>query len=247
MDDTRLYKLEDERLKEYELISKRNITENNTDLGYRTLNTRFLKMEEKILNKSDLQIKKEAHEQLKKDLEAAWQTNTAQKVAELETQAGHHISNKKKAYYERFSLQEMEAFIKNSERGGNSNEYNDVATDLELYNRVMTSSTDSNEGLTLLFRIQESCKEYLRTRKHPLSGTGRIRKAIIGAISDKVKAKLDQAQDDIKTSVQNTYTAFSKDRNDDPNGEIDETRQEHIEAAIKAHFDLIYHLSLIHI
>ena len=242
MDDMHLYKLEDEKLKEYELISHRHKDENKTDLGYRILNTRFRNAEQKGLNKSELQKKIEKHQTMKEKLEKAWQDNTGKKVAELQTRANKEVSNKHRAYYRSFSLKEMEVFIKNSERGGNSDEYNDVATDLELYNRV-TESSDRNEQLTLLFRIRESCQKYLRGHKHPLTGTGRIRKAIINSINDKVNAQLDESQIDMKTAAQTTYETFKENKiepGSDANGA--DQRKEHIESAIKAHFNLIYHV-----
>lgn len=243
MDDMHLYKkLEDEKLKEYELISHRNQDENKTDLGYRILHTRFRNAEQQDLNKSELQKKIEKYHTMKEKLEKAWHDDTGKKVAKLQTRANKEVSNKHRAYYRSFSLKEMEVFIKNSDRGGNSDEYNDVATDLELYNRV-TESSDRNEQLTLLFRIRESCQKYLRGHKHPLTGTGRIRKAIINSINDKVNARLDENQIEIKTDVQTTYETYKEDRFE-PGSDADGTDQKkkRIEAAIKAHFNLIYHV-----
>ena len=50
---------------------------------------------------------------------------------------GKNISRRQKEHYSGFSLQELEIVIKNNKYGSNSDLYNDVATDLELFNTLV--------------------------------------------------------------------------------------------------------------
>ena len=72
--DTRLFLQEDERLKNYELSSQRQIEKNKdeTELGYRDVNTRFLEMEKAAFKRDEWAQKEEEHKVRKQNLETAW-------------------------------------------------------------------------------------------------------------------------------------------------------------------------------
>ena len=228
MDDMQ-YKQEEQRLKAYEAVANREKTKDQTDLAYRDLNTRFLKMESKALKGDELSEKKKNHQEVKKRIEEAWHRNTANQAQELKKKAAAK-DNTEKEYYKLFSLQEMEQLIKNSDRGGNSDEYNNVATDLELYNRVVAQE-ESNESMTLLKRLKESCDTYLRTRKkRPWGTNGKIRRAMIEKISEKVNEKLQESFLKLQTDKSQSYEAFAEEKT-----------EQNVNNACKAHYDQIYH------
>ena len=223
------YRNEKQRLKEYELIKVEQGNEEENKLAYGELNTRFLDMERQYMKEDEFQKKKDSYKETKKNIEEMWHKNTSVKVKDLEKSVKKG-NKKEKEYYSVFSLEQLELFIKNSDRGGNSTEYNNVATDLELYNRVARLG-DVNESLTLLNRLKESCNTYLtdRRKKHR-STKGKIRRAIIEQISDKVNAILDENFTRIKTSAKKGAEAFSQEKT-----------EETVNTACKTHYDMIYH------
>lgn len=226
--DSMQYRQENQRLKEYESTSNRNKTEEQTELAYRDLNTRFLKMEDKALEGNALSQKKQNHQETKKRIEDAWHRSTETKVQELKKR-GATKDNTKKAYYQTFSLREMEHLIKNSDRGGNSDEYNNVATDLEMYNRVVEQE-GSNESVTLLRRLKESCDTYLRSRsKSPWSTSGKIRRAMIEQISETVNTQMEINISRIQTTKEQSYESYKS-----------EQTEQNVNQACKAHYDQIY-------
>ena len=223
------YSNEKQRLSEYELIKVEQGNEEENKLAYRELNTRFINMERQYLDKDEFQKKIDSYKETKKNIEDSWHKNTSVKVKALEKSVKGG-NKKKKEYYRNFSLEQIELFIKNSDRGGNSEEYNNVATDLELYNRVKRLG-DGNESLTLLKRLKESCDTYLSSRKKsPKTTNGKIRRAIIEQISDKVEAMLDENLNRIKTSAKDGLEAFSQEKT-----------EETVNTACKTHYDMIYH------
>ncbi|MBQ9871311.1 MAG: hypothetical protein IJM27_05205 [Eubacterium sp.] len=225
------FKQKEQRLKEYEHISNRNLQKDETQLGYRDMNARFLNAEKEALGKQEgvnLNKVMEAHEQKKKQIEAAWHANTTNAVKSLKKQAPKKGSEKNADYYAAYSLKDLEVFLKNSDRGGNSDEFNAVATDLELYNRVMDSA-DPIEGMGLLKLLKESCDEYLRTRKSPASTKGKVRKAIITQVSRKVETELERQRDEYQNMQKNTLKAMRE-----------ENSSENVTAAFKANYNLVY-------
>ena len=219
------------RLKEYEKISSRNMQKEDTQLGYRDMNTRFLNAEKQHLEKNDngnINQVMEAHRQKKMQIEAAWHKNTTGAVKDLKKRAPKKGSEKSAKFYEGYSLKDLETFLKNSDRGGNSDEYNAVATDLELYNR-MQGNTEAKEDMTRLTRLKESCDNYLHTRNNPVSSKGKIRKAIITQVSLKVNAELEKQRDEYFNMQKNTMKAMQE-----------EASAENVTAAFRAHHDMIY-------
>ena len=218
------------QLKEYEMISGRQ-KENDTRLAYRDMNIRFLSAEKEHLSdndKVDISRIEAAHKEKKLQFEAVWHKNTTQKVRELKQKAPKKGSEKTAEYYAGYQLKELEVFLKNNDRGGNSDEYNAVATDLELYNRVMESA-DAREGLELLLRLQESCNHYLSTRTKPFTSAGKIRRAIISQVSFKVEDALRLQRDDYLDKQKQTLASMREEVND-----------ETVSAAFKAHYNLVY-------
>ena len=228
--DTRLFLQEDERLKNYELSSQRQIEKNKdeTELGYRDVNTRFLELEKAAFKRDEWAQKEEEHKVRKQNLETAWHKSTTEKVADLSKRAATR-NKKEKAYYQNFSLAELEVFIKNSDRGGNSDTYNNVVSDLELYNRL-SKEVDPNESFTLLTRLAESCRTYLREHNKLIMWTskGKIRKAMIAQLTDKVNALLEARTSQLKTETQTSYDAFQKEKS-----------EENVNSAFNAHFNRI--------
>ena len=225
------FKQQERRLKEYEMISNRNREKQDTQLGYRDMNTRFLNAERQELEgKSIDEVGKvmEAHALKKKQIETAWHANTTNSMKELKKRAPKKGSEKTAEYYAGYSMKELEVFLKNNDRGGNSDEFNDVATDLELYNRVMDSA-DAREGMGLLLQLKESCSKYLTTRKSPVTSKGKIRRAIISQLSQKVNTELEKQRNDYLTAQKNTLAAMRE-----------ETNAENVNAAMKAHYELVF-------
>lgn len=213
-------------------MSHSSMQENETEIAYRDLNSRFDRAEINHFKKNEVNLtaRQKARMIKKEEIEKAWHKNTTAQKKKLEK--GKKGDAKEAKYYESFSLKELEIFIKNSDRGGNSQEYNDVATDLEVYNRVMSAEfADSNEGLTLLKRLQESCNHYLTTRKKTFwrSGTGKVRRAIIESISLKVNLSIEQQTAKIQEESVKAKNAYKEERTD-----------ESVEKAMKANYDLVY-------
>ena len=258
MDNKWLFKQEEMRQHQYQAAADRMGEQNDTEVAYSTLNSRYqnayenyrnddLKKQldkmsadpavsEKMQDKAEEEWKKtslkeaEQRREKKKQIENAWHRNTSAQKKELEKRKGKG-SPKEAAYYANYSLNELEIFIKNSDRGGNSQEYNDVATDLEAYNRMMArEGTDINEEILLLKRLQESCNTYLETRKRTFwrSGTGKIRRAIIESISLKVNEMYDRQTTKVMEDNQNAKSAYENEKSED-----------NINQALKMNYNLI--------
>ncbi len=226
---------EEQRVRALELLAEQQKQQQGeTDLAYRDMNSRFLNAESTALKKEnrdeELTQRQQEHEKRKKEIERAWHQNTAGEVAELRKKA-EKVSEKDAAYYQNFTLRELESFIKNSDRGGNSKEYNDVATDLEVFNRIAADkNADPNEQLPLLRRIQESCNTYLTTRKKTIwrTGTGKIRRAIIEQISLKVQESITMQETSFRENLKASMEAYQNEKTDKT-----------VTNAFKAHFDMV--------
>ena len=221
----------EQRLKEYEMVSNRNLQQDDTKLGYRDMNTRFLNAEmEHLSHRQDVDIDqvRQAHIEKKLAIESAWHRNTTESVKDLKKRAPKKGSEKEAKYYAGYGMKELEVFLKNSDRGGNSDEYNAVATDLELYNRVMDNS-DAVEGMGLLKRLKESCDNYLNTRKNPITSKGKVRKAIITTLSDKVNAELVRQRDEYQNAYKNSLEAMREEKS-----------SANVTAAFRSNYNMIY-------
>ena len=175
---------ESEKLNVYEL-NVNKAQEEATELSYRNMDLWFLDMEQTVYDPGEWATRKSAHLQRKKQIESAWHSKTAKRKKELDKAGKKEFSDKEKGYYDTFTLKDMEIFLKNSDMGGNSDEFNSVATDLELYN-VVKENGEANEAATLLARIKESCDRYISTRK-PLTSKGKRRKAMIQQVAVQIE------------------------------------------------------------
>lgn len=179
MADLTAYQKEETRRQSYEMTYR--VEKEDTDFAHRDANPRLLNMEQNHLADDMLREKKARYHDRRRAVERAWFEKAAISVGEVERRG----DEREKAYYQPFNLKEFEIFLKNSDRGGNSEQYNDVATELERYNRL-NEDAGENESAALRTSLRQSCDTYLSVRKSPFSTSGKIRKALVGALSDKV-------------------------------------------------------------
>ena len=204
------FKLEEHKLFQYEVASNKEITEDESKIAYRELNSRFWELEKQNIGQKAMDQRHADHARKKKAIETEWHNKTSLRVNAITQNA--RGSKSSKAYYNNFDLKQMEVLIKNSDRGGNSKEYNDVATDLELYNR-MSEKTDENELMTLLIRLQESAQKYVSERSGWRgSSKGRIRKAMISSLLDKVNLKVNTNREEFKSKANASYEAMAGEK-----------------------------------
>lgn len=228
MADENQYESQNKKLLQYEALADFDLKENQTELAYRDLNSGFFNLDKERHQGKELNDWKEAHKEKKREIERAWHLNSETDFRELSKKAGS-TNKKSRAYYRGYSLEELEVFIKNSDRGGNSDEYNSVATELELYNRVMQKG-NRLEGLAILMRLKTSTDAYISTRKSPNSTKGKIRKAIISVISEKASALIEQQKTEYKTKAETLLAEVQSS----------EATDEKVNEAFRAHYDLIY-------
>lgn len=180
-------------------------------LAYRELNTRYLSLEERAVDEEDWKDKKKTYETRKKAIEAHWVSRTIMNATSIFASAGK-VDWKDGESYIGFTLSQMEILLKNNERGGNSEEYNNVVTDLELYNAVFDSTKVSDEErMALLQRLSDSCDYYV-SKRHPITPKGKIRKAMIESLGAKVDGeiqKLLKAGVQLQSEDQDTVTTSS--------------------------------------
>lgn len=186
------YQEEQKKLERYETDYAKIRKEEDVDLGYRDMNSRFLNLEKQMMTAEEWRAKEAEHKERKKQIERAWQTKTDVSIYEQIARQGKY-KEKDAKYYAPFDLSVLEIFLKKSSRGKeNSDEYNSVVTDLELYN-LMVHKSAPKERVTLLENLQNSCATYI-SEKHPISGPGRKRKAMITQVAEQVNLLLADAQ-----------------------------------------------------
>ncbi len=214
------FKKEEHRLQEYEAFA-------GQDLAYRDLNTRFSDWEKMEYKDAELSARLKQHQENKLKIEEAWHQDTAEKAEEL-TKRENKAKKTEAAFYSGFTLAEMETLVKNSNRGGNSFEYNNVATDLELYNRIRGNGEEGEE-LTLLKNLKESSAFYLKTKsKSPWTTKGKVRRAMIQRIYDEASKTLE---DQLKSIREAREESLKKMRR--------EVVDQNVNEAFKAHFDMM--------
>ena len=225
----------------------------DVEMGYLDMNSRMLELEKsQQIYKDDAEKwkkREEEHDLKKKKIESKWHSMNPNRVLEITNKAKGDDKDAK--YYKDFSLSQLEILIKNSDRNEgkkknknkeedenkdkntiwNSNEFNDVATDLELLNRV---GEDWNvaERYQLLSRLSQTSKKYV-DKRHPLSKIGRRRKAMITALNTKVKSEMES----IMTKIKKASDSASEEIENIGN-EITQENQATLEKACKAKFDL---------
>ena len=235
-------------------------TASHTELAYRDLNSHYLELQQGALpfepgvQQKDLSARrslfKKDYERKKKAIEESWHTNTDVNAGTIMQRGVANTSSKEKAFYANFNAQEMEILIKNSDRGGNSEEYNDVATALELFNSVQHKLAPA-EQKRLLDRLKASCEHYLETRKNPFTTKGKIRKAIIGRINDIANEELSllstvsYARDEEELGQQETTFSIGIQQSDIAAAATSfrtfeqQPTQQNLEAALRDNFSLL--------
>ncbi len=243
-----LFQQEQARLRKYEIFVPGMMTESDTEVAYKELNSRYTKLQDSTGKISLHSMSKEMFQERKVEIEQEWVANAGIKTLDFKDRA--QGKNKKSVeYYSTFTMKEMELLLKSNDRGGNSTEYNDVVTDLELYNTVESSVTDTAEKVDLLKRIESSCNTYI-SKRHPITSSGKVRKAMIRRVAQQIReelAKYDttstqataQSQVGVQATastqvgltfdaVTATFTALQTDKS-----------QQALYTAAQAHFDLI--------
>ena len=227
-----LYQMEQKRIEVYQELESHSGLSRVDDLGYMDMNTRALNLEKSTMTEQEWQNRLEEHKTNKRSIEEQWRRRTAEKKAELSGRGNG--SPKSQAFYNDFSLKDMEIFMKNSYRGenkDNSDEYNSVVTDLELLNRAEETAME-NEKVSLMLRLQQSSKAYLKSHKRfPWSTEGKIRRAMIATVERKVTLLLNTSITEMNTSAKSGYDTFKKEKT-----------PENIEAATKAHFNYMFQI-----
>ena len=238
--------------KEIYAQEKRRVSEINTrlrqenpdnqfaELGYLDMHSRALNLEQQqeeyTLDAAKWEQRKNEHLERKKQIEDYWHTSTAEKKAQLAKRVTdsqqREKDNRRKAYYDSFSLKELEIFIKNSNINGNSDKFNDVATDLELYN-ASSEHLEAQEAFELLQRLEASCDTYIQSR-NPWSKEGKRRKAMIEQVRDKVRLEIETRKARLFTNSDETYAQINENAE-----HLDQVSLEHAEGAMKAKFDLL--------
>ena len=197
----------------YETVANQDLQADQSELAYRNLNSNFFNLEKStITDKNSLKAWETRHKEVKKAIEREWHQKAALKESELS-----RLSSKKdrtdKEFYDLFSLSDMEVFLKSSDRGGNSDDYNDVATGLELYNRL-SQKGETLDSLKHLKNLSKSCKSYVQKKK-PTFKSGKTRKAMISALLDKVNAEIQIKIGEYKTEKTKTFEKFQKEKNEE--------------------------------
>ena len=197
----------------YETVANQDLQADQSELAYRNLNSNFFNLEKStITDKNSLKAWETKHKEIKKAIEREWHQKAALKESDLLKQAKTRDRTDKK-FYESFTLSNMEVFLKSSDRGGNSDDYNDVATGLELYNRL-SQKGETLDSLMLLKNLSKSCESYVQKKK-PTFKSGKTRKAMISALLDKVKAEIQLKIGEYKTEKTKTFEKFRNEKTEE--------------------------------
>lgn len=223
---------ENSRMKNYNYLVKDALGEeeqnvNMEELSYTTLNSRYAGIQEGK-NKDTFAENKAKR---KSEIEKIWHTKTSEEAKQLTEKKGNRTDPD---YYSNYSLEQFEVLLKNNDRGGNSDLYNDVVTDLELYNKVKKSGS-REELITLSLRLEESCNNYLTKRK-PHFTSGKIRKAIIAKLKETLyTSKETMTTDKLKDKVQGDMQQFNGTSSTDSK----DIKITNLNNAMVSNFDLI--------
>lgn len=223
-----------EKLRVDSLNKQIGVNEENLGLGYLDMNSRMLQMEEHSMTDTkkwgELQAE---HKKRKERIEDYWHSSTADAMKSLQGKIpvddkGHAINSKRPEHYQNFSLKELEIVIKNNEYGKNSQEYNDVATDLELLN-ALEGKVEEGERMELLGRLSESCNKYLKSRSNPITPKGKRRRAMIEHLHSRIK----QEELAMREKTDAAYQVIDKAK------DVLEVPQETVEQATRGKFNLL--------
>lgn len=187
------------------LNEQMGVNDKNLGLGYLDMNSRMLQIEKASMkDKTQWSAREAEHKRRKAKIEDYWHSSTNNAMSRLQEKIptndkGEAISRKKQEHYTNFTLKELEIVMKNNKNGKNSQEYNDVATDLELLN-ALEGNVEVSERLELLERLSESCQKYISTR-NPFTPKGKWRRAMIEHLYSRIQAEKNM----IKQNTDNAY------------------------------------------
>ncbi len=197
----------------YETVANQDLQADQSELAYRNLNSNFFNLEKStITDKNSLKAWETKHKEIKEAIEREWHRKAAIKESDLLKKSTVRDRTDKR-FYGLFTLSEMEVFLKSSDRGGNSDDYNDVATGLELYNRL-SQKGETLDSLKILKNLSKSCESYVQKKK-PTFKSGKTRKAMISALLDKVNAEFQMKIGEYKTEKTKTFEKFQKEKNEE--------------------------------
>ena len=215
------------------LNKQMGVNAENLGLGYLDMNSRMLQMEEaSIQDKRQWSEREAEHKRRKERIENYWHSSTNDAMRSLQekipkNEKGEAISRKNPEHYKNFTLKELEIVMKNNEYGSNSQEYNDVATDLELLN-ALEGNVEENEKLELLGRLSESCQKYISTR-NPFTPKGKRRKAMIEHLYSRIQAE----ERKMKQNTDDAYKELNAAK------DLAEVPQETVEKVVRGKFALL--------
>ncbi|MBR4514257.1 MAG: hypothetical protein IKO61_05170 [Lachnospiraceae bacterium] len=186
----------------YDVQLKNSQLYGDSEFAYRDMNSRYIALEQAALQGDKRAEKLREHKQRKKEIEALWHSTATVKANTLLRRAEEDqdedpaevivTDKRKKEFYDRYSMEDMEVLLKGNVWGSNSQAYNDVVTDLELFNGLERGKKDTSE---VRKRLVESCEKYLH-KKHPITSKGKIRKAMIERVYEKFNISKSGAADE---------------------------------------------------
>ena len=263
------YRKENSRITKYEdmyqtLNSRKENAEFNAPpvLGYRHMNKRMLSMEQETMTPEDWETRHREHVERKLAIEAEWRSSNHDFYVQASREINQHPDPTAEGCYAQFDLAGLEKILKSHARKNiknkdkqNSDEYDSVVTDLELYN-MRKNTVDSQELFTLLNNLRESCGNYIHT-KNPWFRPGKIRLAIIRQLQNKVNVLLEDArtevnqrkekdqnhdllsEEDTRAVVENADLAFGKFSKIARKENYNRKETEFLNSACKANFELL--------
>ena len=220
----------------YETIANQNLQEDQSELAYRNLNSSFFNLEKStITDKKSLKAWETRHKDVKKAIEREWHQKAAIKESDLVKKNALRDRTDKR-FYRQFSLSEMEVFLKSSDRGGNSDDYNDVATGLELYNRL-SQKGETLDSLKILKNLSRSCESYVE-KKNPTFKSGKSRKAMIASLLDKVNAEFQMKIGEYKAEKTKTFEKFRNEKTEETVAAAFKAQQNLISQVLKGNMEM---------
>ncbi len=215
------------------LNKQMGVNDENLGLGYLDMNSRMLQIEKASMKDKGQWSEREAeHKSRKARIEDYWHSSTNDAMIRLQEKIpkndkGEDISRKEPEHYKNFTLKELEIVMKNNEYGSNSQEYNDVATDLEFFN-ALEGNVEVSERLELLERLSESCQKYISTR-NPFTPKGKWRRAMIEHLYSRIQTEKNAIK-------QNTDDAYKKLK---AANDLKQVSKETVETVFKGKFALL--------
>ena len=229
------YVYEEKRLEKYKNGMNEGLLDHGKVYEYTELNTRYLDLknggEHATVMTSE---RKKAHQQKKERIERGWHEHAKADATAIRND--HNGDAKTTEYYAGIQLSDMEKLLKDSDRGGNSDEFNDVVTDLSVYNGMIGQLEHKKIGkrYELVEKLFGSCQKYVETRQSPKTSKGKIRKAMIQRIYNEISEKKTEMEADGIAR----YNAF-KDAYAEFERNMANADEENVNRFFRNHFELI--------